>query len=174
MCRIRAFPRVHCFSYLFFSSVALPKSYCCLYTGVEERLCARGERTCVRVCVGVFVRVHVCAYGCTCVCALKWARERVSERVCMCVPVLVLSSRFVNYIGPDQTSYIYTHSFYSLLNSSLFFFFYCIFFTYKRTKRTHSYVYIYVCIRLHFSERLLSKCRLRSVSHFIFHRRRPV
>jgi len=136
MCRIRTFPRVHCFSYLFLSSVALWKSYCCLFTGVEERICAREVVFCVYV-----------------------------HDVCLCVRALVYvcvwSSRFVNYIGPNQTCYTHTHMFYSLLNSSLFFFIILYIF----------YVHTRVYIRLHFSERLLSKRRLRSVSLFIFHHR---
>lgn len=122
MCRIRTFPRVHCFSYLFFSSATLRKSYCYLFTGVEERLCLRDEHTYICVCV------------------------------CVYVPVLVLSSRFVNYIGPDQTSYIYTHTqFIRFLILHCFFFFYCIFFTYKRTKHTHThtYTYKYICIGMY-------------------------
>jgi len=114
MCRIRAFPRVHCFSYLFLSSVALWKSYCCLFTGVEERICAREVVFCVYV--------HVCVY------------VRALALMCVCV----WSSRFVNYIGPNQTCYTHTRMFYSLLNSSLFFLLFYIFFTYTRA-------YIFVC-----------------------------
>lgn len=128
MCRIRAFPRVHCFSYLFLSSVALWKSYCCLFTGVEERICSR--------------EVVFCVY----------------------VNVCVWSSRFVNYIGPNQTCYTHTHiCFIRFLIPHCFFYFFIILYIF--------YVHTRVYIRLHFSERLLSKRRLRSVSLFIFHHR---
>lgn len=104
----------------------------------------------------LFIFIFGCALEELLLSFYRCRRRHMRARSCV---VCVWSSRFVNYIGPDQTCY--THTFYSLLNSSLFFLFFIILYIF--------YVHTRVYIRLHFSERLLSKRRLRSVSLFIFH-----
>jgi len=77
-------------------------------------------------------------------------RTHMSARaLCFVVCVCVWSSRFVNYIGPNQTCYTHTdtythiHIFIRFLILHCFFYFLLlyIFFTY-----THAYIYIYIYI----------------------------
>lgn len=84
----------------------------------------------------------------TCAAAAAYTRTGPRGRVCVCVYhvcVYVLLSRFVNYIGPDQTSYTHTRSIRFLIPYCFFIFFFIVRFlgilfirTYARI-HTHSF-----------------------------------